>query len=303
MKGERATSGIRRSPESEKRQQELEKTRREVKRMDQLQQLGQLQPRVEERHRPPHTNSPLTFTSPIPSPQFFKPNSLPDSWIAQLPSFTESPLDERVSPSSPSSGNSFCCWDWCVNDQSSWPPHVDLEPFTGNPMDWPSFIQRFKTWIHDAMPNDTLRMIYLEELLSPDLRQKYSSHFSYPGRYRKLLAHLRNNYGHPLLVVRSCFEALRQLPPLDSDIPKTSLCDLSGKIQNILAILKTVGCEEEVRTFSSLELSGLVCKLSEDLRDKWNAQIKEKQSLLPLPNLGEFAIWIEERAAESTWRR
>ena len=104
-------------------------------------------------------------------------------------------------------------------------------------------------------------------------------------------------------MVRSCFEALRQLPPLDSDIPKTSLCDLSGKIQNILAILKTVGCEEEVRTFSSLELSGLVCKLSEDLRDKWNAQIKEKQSLLPLPNLGEFAIWIEERAAESTWRR
>jgi hypothetical protein len=102
-------------------------------------------------------------------------------------------------------------------------------------------------------------------------------------------------------VVRSCFEALRQLPALDSD--KTSLSDLSGKIQNILAILKTVGCEEEIRTFSSLELSGLVCKLSEDLRDKWNAQIKEKQSLLPLPNLGEFAIWIEERAAESTWRR
>ena len=188
--------------------------------MDQLQQLGQLQPRVEERHRPPHTNSPLTFTSRIPSPQFFQPNSLPDSWIAQLPSFTESPLDERVSPRSPSSGNSFCCWDWYVNDQSSWPPHVDLEPFTDNPMDWPSFIQPFKTWIQDAMPNDSLRMIYLEELLSPDLRQKYSSHFSYPGRYRKLLAHLRNNYGHPLLVVRSCFEALRQLPPLDSDVPQ-----------------------------------------------------------------------------------
>jgi hypothetical protein len=271
--------------------------------MDQLQQLEQLQPRVEERYRPTNINSPSTFPSPIPSPQFFQPNSLPDSWIAQLPSFTESPLDERVSPHSPSSGNSFCCWDWCVNDQSSWPPHVDLEPFTGNPMDWPSFIQRFKTWIHDAMPNDTLRMIYLEELLSPDLRQKYSSHFSYPGRYRKLLAHLRNHYGHPLLVVRSCFEALRQLDPLDSDIPKTSLSDLSGKIQNILAILKAIRCEEEVRTFSALELSGLVCKLSEDLRDKWNAHIKEKKSLLPLPNLGEFALWLQERAAESTWRR
>jgi hypothetical protein len=70
-----------------------------------------------------------------------------------------------------------------------------------------------------------------------------------------------------------------------------------------LAILKTVGCEEEIRTFSALELSGLVCKLSEDLRDEWNAHIKEKQSLVPLPNLGEFATWLQERAAESTWRR
>jgi hypothetical protein len=306
MQGERATSGIRRSPESEKRQQELEKIRREVKRMDQLQQLEQLQPRVEERYRPspPNVNSPFISPSPIPSPQFVRPNSLPDSWITQLSSFTESPLNERVSPGSPSSsGNSFCCWDWCVNDQTSWPPHVDLEPFTGNPMDWPSFIQRFKTWIHDAMPNDTLRMIYLEELLSPELRQKYSSHFNFPGRYRKLLVHLRNHYGHPSLVVRSCFEGLRQLTPLDSDISKTSLSDLSGRVQTILAILKTVGCEEEIRTFSALELSGLVCKLSEDLRDEWNAHIKEKQSLVPLPNLGEFATWLQERAAESTWRR
>lgn len=297
VKGERGALGNRRSPESEKRYQELEKTRREIQRMDHFQQLEQQ--KREERSK---TNSTLSSSAPLPSPPLCQPCLLPDSWITQLPSLAESSLDERVLPSSPSSSNSFCCWDWCVSDQSSWPPHVDLEPFTGNPMDWPFFIQRFKTWIHDAMPNDTLRMIYLEELLSPELRQKCVSHFIHPGRYRKLLAHLRNHYGHPLLVVRSCFEGLRQLAPMDSANLKSSLSDLSERVQHILAILKVVGCEEEVRSFAALELSGLVNKLSEDLREVWALHIKEKSSVVPLPHLGEFATWLE-RYAESTRRR
>lgn len=296
--------GSRRSPESEKRQQELEKTRREVKRMDQL-QLEQQQ-REENYRRTNNMSSALPFSTPIPSQPCCQPNSFPDSWIAQLPSLTESAMgtEDRLSSRSPSSGRSSCCWglDWCLSDQSSWPPHVDLEPFTGDPCQWPSFIERFKTWIHDAMPNDTLRMIYLEELLSPDLRQKYSSYLSYPGRYRNLLVQLRNHYGHPLLVVRACFEALRQLAPLDMNNSKSSLLDFSGKVQHIVATLKMVGCGEETRTFASLELSGLVCKLPENLRDKWSLHIKERQSLVPLPNLDEFATWLQEKAAESRRR-
>lgn len=298
--GERGTLGYRRSPESEKRHQEIEKTRREIKRMDHFQQLEQQQ--REERYCPNKINSTLSSSASVPSTPVCQPYSLPDSWIAQLPSLAESPMDERIVPPSPSSNNSFCCWDWCVSDQSSWPPHVDLEPFTGNPMDWPFFIQGFKTWIHDAMPNDTLRMIYLEELLSPELRQKYASHFSYPCSYRKLLANLRNHYGHPLPVVRSCFEGLRQLAPVDSDDFKSSLSVLSGKVQHILAIFKVVGCEEETRSFAALELSCLVKKLPDDLREKWGLHIKEKSSIVSLPHLGEFATWLE-RFAESTRRR
>lgn len=230
-------------------------------------------------------------------------NVLPDSWITALSSMGES-MESRSSPTlsrSPSSGNSSCCWDWCMGEQSSWPPHVDLEPFSGDPKDWPLFIQRFKTWIHDAMPNDTLRMIYLEELLSADLRQKYSAYLSYPGRYRSLLVHLKNHYGHPLLVVRSCFEALQKLAPVNANNLKLAVADLSSQIESILTILKMVGCEAEASTFSALELSGLVAKLSEELREEWKFYIKDRQSITHLPTLREFASWLHERAIESIW--
>ncbi|KAI9561907.1 hypothetical protein GHT06_012869 [Daphnia sinensis] len=210
VKGERGTLGNRRSPESEKRYQELEKTRREIQRMDHFQQLEQQ--KREERNGLNKTNSTLSSSASIPSIPLCQPCSLPDSWIAQLPPSAESSLDERV----------------------------------------------------------------------------------------KLLVHLRNHYGHPLLVVRSCFEGLRQLAPMDST--KSSLGDLSEKVQHILAILKEVGCEKEVHSFAALELSGLVNKISEDLREKWALHIKEKSSVVPLPDLGEFATWLE-RYAESTRRR
>ena len=275
--------------------------------MDQL-KLEQQQQR-EEDYRRTNMNAanelPFSARSTIVTPQCCQQNSFPDSWIAQLPSLTESMIgtEERIaSPSSPS-GRSSCCWDWCLmSDQSSWPPHVDLEPFTGDPSQWPSFIQRFKTWIHDAMPNDVLRMIYLEELLTQDLRHKYSSYFSYPGRYRNLLVQLRNHYGQPLLVVRACFEALRQLAPLNMNHSKSSLGEFSSRVQQMVNTLKMVGCEAEIKTFSSLEFSGLVCKLTENLRDRWNLHIKERQ--VPLPNLEDFANWLQEKTTETRkrWR-
>lgn len=267
--------------------------------MDQL-QLEQQQQK-DDRFRGA-TTSTLPLSSCATSSNSFFLNSLPDSWIGQLPSSMAESSEGQQLPHSPSSGPASCCWDWCVSDQSSWPPHVDLEPFTGEPKDWPFFIQRFKTWIHDAMPNDTLRMIYLEELLSPDLRQKYSAYLNYPGRYRSLLVHLRNHYGHPLLVTRSCFEALRQLAPLDPNNLRSAIGNLSAKVENILSILKMVGCDGEIRTFSALELSGLVCKLTDDLRDKWSLHVKERLSVV-LPTLSEFAVWLQERSSESVWWR
>lgn len=96
---------------------------------------------------------------------------LADGWIESLP-FLDDSFDEDWIPPRSSSPSRSRCWEWChKKDSSSWPPHIDLEPFNGDPMEWPKFIQRFKILIHDAMPNDTLRMIYLEELLSPALEE------------------------------------------------------------------------------------------------------------------------------------
>lgn len=92
------------------------------------------------------------------------------------------------------------------------------------------------------------------------------------------------------------------MAPLDTNNPKSTIGNLSTKVENILTILKMAGCDGEIRTFSALELSGLVCKLTEDLRDKWDLHIKERLSVV-LPTLGEFAVWLQEKASESLWWR
>ena len=95
-----------------------------------------------------------TSSTPSPPPgqqqHYSSLTSIPDEWIDQLSSPTTGAAaqqdDDLAFESSSSSSSS--CWDWCIKSgPSSWPPHVDLEPFTGEAKDWPKFIQRFKILI------------------------------------------------------------------------------------------------------------------------------------------------------------
>lgn len=253
-----------RNEEAEVRRQELERTRREVKRLDQL---------LDE-HRKEETSR-------------FSHSSRPDSWISQL-----SPTEKDDADDDPGSS---CFWSCCCDDKS-WPPHVDLEQFSGEPKDWPDFILRYKELIHDAMPNDSLRMIYLEELLPPMIKKDYTPFFRRPECYRPLLVRLRDQYGSPDLVVRSCLSALKELPPMNPSDPRT-VTVLSRQVQAIVTTLRKIGCESELRAFSTLEFTCIVKKLSDPLRNSWMRYIRERPSPLPLPNLGDFALWLQERAS------
>ncbi len=237
---------------AERRRQELEKTRKEVKRLDQLLEEKQRQDRCRFNIEPP---------------------------VAEQ--------QERPS-----------CWKWCCGGDKNvyGPSHVQLEPFSGEPKDWPLFIHRFKTWIHDAIPDDTLRMIYLEELLSPEIKDEYSIFFRRADCYSHLLAHLQDRYGSPDSVARSCLMALKQLDPVDPTNPKTA-ASLSSEVQTIVDTLSAIGCENELQAFSTLEFSGLVDKLSGSLRKSWILHVKERPSLLPLPTLRDFSSWLNEEVA------
>lgn len=282
--------------DAERKRKELEEVRRRVNKMDDL--FTQTQRTDAEQVA---FSAPCATSTPC-SPRKCAPvgRSLADVWITRLATASEVSGDECLSSSPPDEGRS-CCWDWCASAPSSWPPHVEIEPFNGDPKDWPTFIANFKRRIHDAMPNDTLRMIYLEELLAPELKEKHAAFLRYPASYCKLLAHLRNHYGHPLLVTRSCFAALRQLSSIDPRNVKGSIAEFTSQVQRIVDSIRMVGCEEELRTFSALELSGLVRKLTDDLRNKWDLHTGDKCNIKPLPTLSEFIVWLEERAMEATW--
>ena len=288
---------------SEKRRQELEETREEIKRLDAL----LLKQQHEESSFETQSQATSSVTGTSPQQHISSLTSCPDEWIDQLSSpTTGTSRDDDFSFGPLSSSSSPSCWNWCIkSDPSSWPAHVDLEPFTGEAKDWPKFIRRFKILIHDAMPNDRLRMIYLEELVPLSVKDEFYSLFGHLSSYPLFLAHLKDYYGCPHVIARSCFQTLKQLPKLPTAVDPTintkTMQDFVCQLDDVVATLRLIGFEGDLRAFATLELTGLIEKLPSQLRHQWQMHLVQRPPL-PLTNLVEFTSWLKERVEATCWR-
>lgn len=50
-------------------------------------------------------------------------------------------------------------------------PKTQIQPFDGNPMNWPLFSNVFQTSVHNVLEHDSDRLTLLKELLTPRVRQ------------------------------------------------------------------------------------------------------------------------------------
>lgn len=89
----------------------------------------------------------------------------------------------------------------------------NLRWFSGDPREWPMFIQTFKTIVHDVFNSDAQRLAMLHTMLGDKLRAGMSQILSAPAAYRQALQELRRKYGHPHLVVRTYIQGLMELAP------------------------------------------------------------------------------------------
>lgn len=161
-----------------------------------------------------------------------------------------------------------------------------MKPFGGEPRDWPVFIQRVKSMVHDVFPADVQRLTMLSTMLSPHLKQGMSQIFVTPQAYRAALIELHRKYGHPHLVVRSYIQHLMAIQLCRGG---NELETFSSQLHGAVATLDAAGYGHELE--SSVALEGLVAKLPDSLLSRWGRQVTR---LFPrIPTLRDLDAWLE----------
>ena len=144
-------------------------------------------------------------------------------------------------------------------------PKTQIQPFDGNPMNWPLFSNVFQTSVHNVLEHDSDRLTILKELLNPSVRQTIARFLFNPSLYSKVWETLERNYGNPTLIIEAAYAAIDALP-FWKDYGYTGLRRFSSELNGILANLEMVGGDLEIA--SSENLRRLVVKMPPRLTDE-----------------------------------
>ena len=140
-----------------------------------------------------------------------------------------------------------------------------IQPFDGNPMNWPLFSNDFQTSVHNVLEHDCDRLTTLRELLTPSVRQTIARFLFNPSFYSKAWETLERNDENPALIVEEVYAAIDALP-FWKDFDYAGLRHFSSELNGILANLGMVGGDSEIP--SSGNLRRLVRKMPPRLTDE-----------------------------------
>lgn len=163
----------------------------------------------------------------------------------------------------------------------------NLPQFSGDPREWPMFIQSFKSMVHDVFTSDAQHLAMLHSRLATRLREGMSQVLTAPTAYREALQELHRKYGHPHLVVRSYIQWLMELPSIREG---KEVDTFSSKLHGAVATLEAAGYGHELN--SSVALNEIIAKLPHSMIARWGRRVNR---LLPrTPTLRDLDAWVEE---------
>jgi hypothetical protein len=191
-------------------------------------------------------------------------------------------------------------WSYPRSHPSSWLasklPRINLAPYDGDPRNWSHFIQNFKSLVHDVVPDDAQRIVFLKDYLTDKVRNSVANSLRDPAQYRAALEKLQRRYGNPQLIVLAHLQALMQPSgPRDGDFD--SLCVFSGAIQSAVADLSNGGHINDL--LAPGLLYQVTSKLPPILMQKWGEKMCQLQP--KTASLIDFDHWLDSRVMAGTW--
>ena len=151
-------------------------------------------------------------------------------------------------------------------------------------------IQNFNSLVHDVIPDDAQRIVFLKDYLTENVRNNVANSLCDPAQYRVALEKLQIRYGNPQLIVSANVQALLQLTgPRDGDFE--SFCVFSGAIQSAVADLSNGGHIHDL--LAPGLLYQVTSKLLTVLMQKWGEMMFYLQP--KVATLIDFDQWLDSR--------
>ena len=211
--------------------------------------------------------------------QAVSPRPPPDAWIDQL--------DEYGVTSRPQLTAHHHC-SFSAMERSL--PKFDLGKFDGSPLDWPSWIGRFKSTVHDQpFLNDSRRLAYLQTTVT-GAAESGIQFLGDGANYILALRMLKARFADSGKIMRAAITALK-------DTPSPRPQDHTGPTKLYQALRSTVVTLHRQRFITDLlsetNLNIAVQKLPGPLQSKWAMEVQEHESQ-GRPNLFDLDRWLSE---------
>ena len=168
-------------------------------------------------------------------------------------------------------------------------PNVTLTKFSGNPLDYADFVDRFKIHIHDKPHlTDDMRMIQLKMHVGGDAERAISGFGSKGIMYATALKTIKEQFGQPSVIARALVNNLIKGEKIGRSDRK-KLRELSIDLINCMATMKRIGYTADINANENLRK--IVTRLPDHMIEKWRvivADIREKGQIPTISHISEF---------------
>ena len=132
--------------------------------------------------------------------------SLTESWIRNLSTSPERKVQEQLKSEkeeSPAFLKSL--------------PRLELPCFSGNPLEWPHFISKFKCLVHDRPMTDTQWMTFLQGVIFGEAKRAIGGMLNHGNLYRNALLEQEEQFGNEETIAKAYLQTIFNHPQVTED--------------------------------------------------------------------------------------
>ena len=207
-----------------------------------------------------------------------------DHWIDELTEFEETKIAPKVG------GAQVSIEDALIKLEANRDlPNVVLSKFSGDPLGYADFIDRFKIHIHDKPHlTEDVRMIQLKMHTTDDAERAISGLGSKGTMYATALKTIKEQFGQPSVIARSLINSLIKEDKIGRNDRK-GLREFSIDLLNCMATMQRIGFSADINANENLRK--IVVRLPDNLIERWRstvADIREKGEVPTVRHISEF---------------
>lgn len=179
-------------------------------------------------------------------------------------------------------------------------PELKLPEFSGNPLEWQAFYDRFVAAVHSSKElSDAEKLTYLRGLVVGKAADVIAGIPTEDQYYREAWERLNKRYGDKRVLVTAHLAELFETPAMEKESTE-ALLKLVDRFDRIVAILKKLG--EPTDNWSTILVYQLSLRLVPDTLRKWENHVarettdQEGLTSTEMPKYADMVVFLQSQA-------